>query len=510
MLQGASSNAGKSVLAAALCRILRQDGIDVVPFKAQNMALNSFVTPSGHEIGRAQAVQAKACGLEPDARMNPVLLKPNTDTGSQVVVMGKPRANMAVREYVAAKPELFTTVKQAYDSLASEHQAVILEGAGSPAEINLKAHDIVNMAMARHANANVIIAGDIDRGGVFAALVGTMELLDPWERDLVGGYVINRFRGDASLLDPALDFMLERTGKPVLGVVPHIPDLGLPEEDSVTFKDELLCRTTPDACECADGGQEELLDIALVDLPRISNFTDFDALRAEPDVRLRGVRRAQDLDQAPDVLILPGTKSTAADLRFLGETGLAERIVNLARGGEVEIAGICGGFQMLGRTIADPDRVESSSGQEQGLGLLDVATELAPDKVLAQGTARHLESGHFVTGYEIHHGRTKPAGPEATPVPAFKGESGRVTGWADDTGMVWGVYLHGLFDEPGFRRWFLDRVRQRKGLAPWAGDTADYSVDQALNRLAHVVRANLDMAAVYGLLGLSPSKSSSK
>ncbi|MBG3876865.1 cobyric acid synthase, partial [Desulfovibrio oxamicus] len=301
MVQGTCSNAGKSILAAAFCRIFLQDGLRVAPFKAQNMALNSCVTSDGLEMGRAQAVQAAACRLDPDVRMNPVLLKPCSDVGSQVIVMGRPVGVMRVRQYVDYKPRARDAAFAAYDSLAAEHDVMVIEGAGSPAEINLKAHDIVNMAMARHAGARVLLVGDIDRGGVFAALVGTMELLEDWERNHVAGYLLNKFRGDASLLDPALDFMKQRTGRPVLGVVPYLRDLGLPEEDSVSFKEGL-----PGLRGLRDGAAGEggvvpdtlpaiVLDIVLVDLPHISNFTDVDALRGEPDVRLRVARTPADL-----------------------------------------------------------------------------------------------------------------------------------------------------------------------------------------------------------------------
>jgi len=492
MIQGTTSNAGKSVLAAALCRILRQDGVRVAPFKSQNMSLNSCVTAWGEEMGRAQVLQAQACGLAPQARMNPVLLKPCSDTGSQVIVLGRPVGNMRVREYVAYKPTAFEAAKKAYDSLAGEFQAVILEGAGSPAEINLKAHDMVNMAMAAYARARVLLAGDIDRGGVFAALCGTMELLSETERALVGGYVLNRFRGDPSLLDPALDFMLRSTGKPVLGVVPNIEPLGLPEEDSVSFKQGGFQ---------ASGPRE--LDIAVLDLPHISNFTDFDALAREPDAGLRVVRSPEELGR-PDALILPGSKNTLADLARLRESGLA-RAVRALRG--VEIVGVCAGMQMLGTRILDPLGLESERGEEQGLGLLPLVTELLPEKTLLRSRAFHPASGCALGGYEIHHGATTSG--DAPPI--LLREDGAALGWGR-AGEVWGTYLHGLFDADGFRAWWLDGLRARKGLAPiarsghtqgnGAHDRPDAAVEAALDRLAGVVRQSLDMDAVYGLLRL--------
>ncbi len=309
MLQGTSSNAGKSIMAAAFCRILLQDGYSVAPFKAQNMSLNSYVTRDGGEMGRAQVVQAQACRIDPDVRMNPILLKPSSDTGAQVILMGKPVGNMDVNTYIRYKPEAFTAVKEAYDSLASEHDVIILEGAGSPAEVNLKHHDIVNMTMARYARSPVILVGDIDRGGVFASFIGTMEVLAEWERALVAGFVINRFRGDKSLLDDAINYVERYTGRPTFGVVPYLQDLGLPEEDSVTFKSGPKEETRPAG---------DVVEIALIDLPHISNFTDFDSLRLEPDVHLSIVREPRDMGH-PDVVILPGSKNVIGDLDYLEE-----------------------------------------------------------------------------------------------------------------------------------------------------------------------------------------------
>lgn len=486
MVQGTSSNAGKSVLAAALCRILRQDGVRVAPFKAQNMSLNSFVTAWGEEMGRAQVLQAQAAGLAPQARMNPVLLKPNSDTGSQVIVMGRPVGTMRVAEYLAYKPRAFRAARTAYDSLARDFQAVILEGAGSPAEVNLKAHDLVNMAMARHARAKVLLVGDIDRGGVFAALAGTMALLSESERALVGGYVLNRFRGDPRLLDPALECMLSLTGRKVLGVVPEIRDLGLPEEDSVSFKAGGL-----------PGRAGRDLDIAVIDLAHISNFTDFDALAAEPDVSLRVVRAGRDLGR-PDALVLPGSKNTLADLAALREHGLDTAIRALAQARAAEVVGVCAGYQMLGRTLRDPLGLESDRALEPGLDLLPLDTELEGGKTLRQTRAVHQPTGLALAGYEIHHGTTGPVEPGLPPL--ITGLDGRPLGYGEP-GRVWGSYLHGVFDAPEFRRWWLDALRARKGLPPLA-DRPGQDLDAALDRLADVVRASLDMGAVYALLGL--------
>ncbi|OBQ52744.1 cobyric acid synthase [Halodesulfovibrio spirochaetisodalis] len=506
MLQGTCSNAGKSVLTAALCRILLQDGLSVAPFKAQNMALNSFVTPDGKEIGRAQAVQAAACRLEPDVRMNPVLLKPSSDTGSQVIVLGKPVANMRVKEYVQYKPTAFAHVQTAYDSLAAEHDVLVLEGAGSPAEINLKAHDIVNMQMARYAQSKVLLVGDIDRGGVFASLVGTMELLDSWEKDLVAGFILNRFRGDESLLDPALEYTTGRTGKPFLGVVPYVMQLGLPEEDSVTFK-ESIGRQMP--------VRDDALDIVLVDLPHIANFTDVDAFGIEPDAVLRVVNSVENLGR-PDCIIIPGSKNTPGDLHWLHESGLSAAITQFVEAGGV-VVGICGGFQMLGKTVSDPSSIEyvaqassDSHAQlhatQQGLGLLPLRTVMGEDKVLTRVTGMHVPSGATVTGYEIHHGVTEIAGSANALQQAVTREDGSVIGYgtACDHSFqtVWGTYLHGVFDDDVFRRAFINDLRSRKGLMPLDGVQASFSIDPALDRLADTVRDALDMQQVYSVLGL--------
>lgn len=488
MLQGTSSNAGKSVLAAALCRILLQDGIRVAPFKSQNMSLNSFVTRDGGEMGRAQVVQAQACRLDPDVRMNPILLKPSSDTGCQVIVRGKPVGSMSVGDYVRYKPQAFVAAKECYDSLAAEFDAIILEGAGSPAEVNLKSHDIVNMQMAEYAAAPVLVVGDIDRGGVFASFVGTMEVLAPWERKQIAGWLVNRFRGDASLLGPALDYTLQHTGRPVLGVVPYLPDLGLPQEDSVEFKSGALDRAAND---------DAAVEIAVIDLPHISNFTDFDAFGAERDVRLRIVRTAADLN-SPDAVILPGSKNTLDDLKYLRRTGLAERIAEMARDDKTEIVGICGGLQMLGREIADPLGIESTAEASHGLGLLDVSTSMAAEKTLVRTSAQHSISGLQVAGYEIHHGQTACAGCE----PLLTRTDGQIVGVAARGQRVWGTYLHGVFDADRFRRWFVDRLRVRRGLAPLETAVARYDIEPALDRLAEVVRANVRMDEIYRIMGL--------
>jgi len=500
MLQGTCSNAGKSVLAAALCRIFLQDGLSVAPFKAQNMSLNSYVTRDGREMGRAQVTQAMACRLEPDARMNPVLLKPGSDTGSQVIVNGRPVGNMSVAEYVRYKPHAFEQVKSAYDSLAAGHDVMVIEGAGSPAEINLKAHDIVNMKMAEYADAKVLLVGDIDRGGVFAALVGTMDLLDEPERQRVAGYVLNRFRGDPRLLDPALSSMVSMTGRQVLGVVPYVHNLGLPEEDSVSFK-------------AGERGidvhkDQDVVDVACIDLGHISNFNDLDPLLQEPDVRLRVVRTPHELGR-PDAVILPGSKSTVADMRQLKGAGMLAALRALPD--SAVMVGICGGFQMLGFQIADPFGLESGEpGHENlvdGFGFLDLRTTLAPEKTLTRTLGTHLPSGCGVFGYEIHHGRTEPLSDQVVPV--IRAADNTPLGYGLASGRVWGTYLHGVFDDDGFRRWFINDLRRQRGLDPLEHGGASYGLEAALDHLAGVVREHLDMNAVYRALGLSQQEQAS-
>ena len=486
MFQGTSSNAGKSVLTAALCRILLQDGVRVAPFKAQNMSLNSFVTRDGLEMGRAQVVQAQAARLDPDVRMNPVLLKPNSDTGSQVIIHGRPVGNMDVLTYLRYKEAAMQAAHASYDSLAAEYDVILLEGAGSPGEVNLKRHDIVNMGMARYAQAQVLLVGDIDRGGVYASFVGTMEVLNEWERALVVGFVVNRFRGQASLLQAAHDYVLAHTGREVLGVVPYLKNLGLPEEDSVSFKEGLF------SCDRPTG---EHVEIAVISLPHISNFTDIEPLAAEPDVWLRVVERADDLGN-PQAIILPGSKNVIHDLSALASCGLAAAIQRKAAEG-CEIVGVCGGYQMLGTTIEDPLAIESDQGTIAGLGLLAMTTVLAADKKLTRQQGVHTASGQPVHGYEIHHGRTQS---DLQPTLAFNDGTG--CGAADATGRIWGSYLHGIFDSDPFRRWFINRLRERKGLASLPGIPAPYDLEPAFDRLAAIVRESVDMKRIYQLLGL--------
>jgi cobyric acid synthase CobQ len=486
MFQGTCSDAGKSILTAGLCRVLRQDGVRVAPFKAQNMSLNSFVTLRGDEMGRAQVVQAQAAGIDPDCRMNPVLLKPNSDTGSQIIVAGQPVGNMSVLEYNRYKTECWSTVCECYDSLVAEYDVVVLEGAGSPGEVNLKADDIVNMKMADYANAPVLLVGDIDRGGVYASFVGIMEVLAEWERRLVAGFIVNKFRGQASLLESAHSYVRDHTGRDVFGVIPYLSNLGLPEEDSVSFKKGLFNR---------EKTREDSVDIVLVNLPHISNFTDIEPFLEEPDVHLRVVDRAADIGK-PAAIILPGSKNVIHDLDHLRSGGFFEVIRKAGEEG-CEIVGICGGYMMLGRTISDPFQIESTAGKVEGLKLLSLETTIEKEKNLVRKQGVHHPSGAEVFGYEIHHGISTEA---KRPLIRFEDSSACGTSSEDD--QVWGCYLHGVFDADGFRRWFIDRLRVRQGLNPVGRVLAPYDLENSFDRLADCLRENIDMDSIYKLLSL--------
>lgn len=492
MVQGTGSYVGKSVIATALCRIFKQDGLRVAPFKAQNMANNSFVTKDGGEIGRAQAVQAEACELEPSVLMNPVLLKPTTDVGSQVIVMGKPQAMMTAVEYHAFKRSLLPQVGEALKKLRAAYDVVVIEGAGSPAEINLKKADIVNMRIARLAKAPVILVGDIDKGGVFAQLVGTLELLERKEKDLICGFVINKFRGDKKILDPGLDFLEKKSGKKVLGVIPYMKDCEVAEEDTIPLEK---------MSGHANGAGKVLIEV--IRLPRISNSTDFEPLEREPDVSLRYIATPP-MNSLPDVLIIPGSKSTIADLSFLRDSGLASYVQKCARAG-VEIIGICGGYQMLGKRIFDPQRVEAARREAEGLGLLGSITVFSPRKLAAQVRAVHVGTGLEIEGYEIHMGCTqgndgqgavfKIVERHGIPVEALDGASTAL-------GDVWGTYIHGVFDSPDFRRAFLNRLRKSKGLNDLKPEKPHNRL-AGYDRLAAVVRKSLDMKRIYRALDAS-------
>lgn len=486
MFQGTCSNAGKSILTAAMCRTLLRDGYSVAPYKSQNMALNSFVTRGGGEMGRAQVTQAQACRLEPDVRMNPILLKPNTDTGSQVIVNGSPVGNMNVAQYIKFKPEAFAAAKEAYDSLAAEYDVIVIEGAGSPGEVNLKSHDIVNMNMARYAGAPVALVGDIDRGGVYASFIGTMEVLTEWERALVAGFIVNKFRGDATLLADAHDYVFRATGKKTLGVLPYLRKLGLPEEDSVSFKNG--------SYRNEDGKKD--IRIAVVDLPHISNFTDIDPFMDEPDVDIVIAGSVEDLRGA-DAIIIPGSKNVIGDIEVLKSGGTGAKIVEMAGNGTL-VVGICAGLQIMGMEVDDPHRIESVDGKKvRALELLPTSSVLEKDKTLSRVEGTHVASGLSVHGYEIHHGKMRGAGDTCV-----KRSDGEPIGVTSKDGRHWGTYLHGIFDDDAFRRWFIDDLRSRKGLAPMGRVVSKYDLEPALERLADEFEKNVDKKYLYELMGL--------
>ena len=485
MVQGTMSGAGKSLLCAALCRIFTQDGYRVAPFKSQNMALNSYVTVEGLEMGRAQVLQAQAAGREPDVRMNPILLKPSSDTGSQVIVNGEVRGQMCAADYFRMKRKLIPDIMAAYNSLAAENDLIVIEGAGSPAEINLKADDIVNMGLAKLVDAPVLLAGDIDRGGVFAQLYGTVALLEPEEQARIRGLILNKFRGDPEILRPGLSMLEEKTGVPVLGVVPYL-HVVLDDEDSLA----------PCLSDTAHG--KKPIDIAVLRLPRISNFTDFAPLAAHPALGVRYVARPAELGK-PDLVILPGTKSTMADLLWLRQGGLEAAVCQLAAGG-TPVLGVCGGYQMLGRMLSDPDGAEGAPGGAlRGMGLLPVTTVFAPAKtrtrVAATVTAAPL-AGARLDGYEIHMGRTEAAG-----APFCQLADGSPEGCA--AGHVFGTYLHGLFDSGELTAALAVHLCARKGIDPGTAVPVSHAAYQRgqLDLLADGVRGALDMTAIYKILG---------
>ena len=478
MIQGTMSNAGKSLLAAGLCRIFRQDGYRVAPFKSQNMALNSFITKAGAEMGRAQVVQAEAAGIQPDVRMNPILLKPTTDVGSQVIVNGQVQGNMRAMEYYRRKREFIPAVMEAYNSLAQEYDIIVIEGAGSPAEINLKATDIVNMGLAELVDAPVLLVGDIDRGGVFAQLYGTIALLEPREQQRIKGTIVNKFRGDRAILQPGIDILEKICGVPVAGVIPYT-HVDIDDEDSLSTR-----------FHTGDGRKD--IDIAVVKLPRISNFTDVSPLERFESVSVRYIERPDQLHQ-PDMILLPGTKSTIADLLWLRQSGLEAAICQQAARGCI-VFGICGGYQMLGTSIRDPLGVEAAGVTEvKGMGLLPMDTVFQGEKVQQQtggvfGTISgplHSLSGMAYTGYEIHMGRS---GQQLPPLVS--------------RGNVYGSYIHGIFDGAGIAQAVIGDLAARKGIDPGTLTVFDperYKQEQ-YDKLADAVRGGLDMDFVYRVL----------
>ena len=499
MVQGTGSHVGKSLIVTALCRIFHQRGYRVAPFKAQNMALNSFVTEEGGEMGRAQVAQAEAAGVAPSVDMNPILIKPQSDSGAQVIIQGKVVGNYSAVEYHHYKREALKAVKESYQRLAKEYELIVIEGAGSPAEVNLKKNDIVNMRVAAMARAPVMLVGDIDRGGVFASLIGTLDLLTASEKARVKGLIINKFRGDFTLLKPGITFLKKRTGVKVLGVIPFLKDIFIADEDSLSLEQR------------KDNGQGDAVDIAVLRLPHISNFTDFDPLEREEGVTLRYVESTFRLGN-PDVLIIPGSKNTIEDLYYLQSQGFVSEIMRL-RGTGSTLVGICGGFQMLGKTIKDPYGVETTRGKIEGLGLLDIDTQFAREKTTFQVVAKEMGSqgeeklSGSLKGYEIHLGDTK----RTTERSLFKiiKRSGRkcavYDGAISKDGKVWGTYIHGIFDNDPLRRRFLGKIRGGGHQACQEITAAleyDAFKEEQYNKLADLVRTHLTMDAIYTMVGI--------
>ena len=480
MVQGTMSNAGKSLLVAGLCRIFKQDGYRVAPFKSQNMALNSFITSEGLEMGRAQVMQAEAAGMTPMVCMNPILLKPTNHTGSQVIVNGEVLGNMSARDYFAFKKQLVPDIKKAFKKLEEYADIIVIEGAGSPAEINLKQNDIVNMGMAEMVDAPVLLVGDIDRGGVFAQLLGTLMLLEEKEKKRVKGLVINKFRGDKSILDPGIEMLEEKGDVPVVGVVPYM-ELSLEDEDSLT--------------ERFDRKSEGLIDIAVIRYPRISNFTDFNVFEQMPEVTVRYVTSISELHH-PDMIFLPGSKNTMGDLKWMRQNGLEAAVKKLSE--DIPVFGICGGYQMLGQEISDPDGVEEG-GKIRGMELLPVSTILMPEKKRCQIEGKierlsglfHVLSDCKFKGYEIHMGRT--------------GTEEKVVVTSGMNENIYGSYVHGLFDEGTIANSMIQTLAEKKGIEIESGEFEDYQTfkDKQYDKLADTLRMYLNMEEIYEMLGES-------
>jgi len=480
MIQGTTSDAGKSTLVAALCRWLYRQNIKVAPFKPQNMALNSAVTVDGGEIGRAQAVQAQACHLEPHTDMNPVLLKPNSDTGAQVIIHGQAVKNMEAQFYHFYKPTAMAAVLESHQRLSEQYDVVMVEGAGSPAEINLRDRDIANMGFAEEVDCPVIIVADIDRGGVFAHLVGTLDLLSESEQDRVKGFVINRFRGDIALLQSGLDWLEDKTGKPVLGVLPYLHGLHLEAEDAITTQQINI--------------QDDAFKIIVPVLPRISNHTDFDPLRLHPQVDLQFIGPDEPIPAA-DLIILPGSKSVRADLDWLKQSAWADAInKHLRYGGK--LIGICGGFQMLGNSISDPEGIEGLAGKMDGLALLNMTTTLATQKQLLNVTGKINIDGSHIQGYEIHAGVSQGAALSQAFCQLEHGADGAIS--LDDN--ILGTYVHGLFEHPSACDAILNWAGLKQAEAPNYHDLRDSEID----RLADMVEEHMDVTVLKDLLDLAP------
>jgi adenosylcobyric acid synthase len=504
MIQGTGSGVGKSLIVAGLCRIFRDRGVNVAPFKAQNMALNSFITKEGGEIGRAQAFQAEAARIEPTTDMNPILLKATSEAACQVIVNGKVHAAMEAQEYYAFKNVAWPAVTQAYERLSKMHDLIIIEGAGSPAEINLSDDEVVNMSVARHTKAPVILVGDIDKGGVFASLYGTIALLDG-DSDYIKAFIINKFRGDLNILRPGLDMIREKTNRPVLGVIPYRGDLGLHEEDGIPL--ERLRRTRA----------ERPIRIVVLALRYISNFTDFDPFQYEPDVDIIYSLRSSDIENA-DLVIIPGSKNTVRDLLFLREQGIEES-VKRAAGKGVPIIGVCGGYQILGTKLLDPYGVESSRREVDGMGLLDVETEFDRTKTTCQVEAEVMPNAEFgmrnaewknkelLKGYEIHMGKTTgDVGlfqiRRLSSHSAFRIPHSEFVPDGSSKENVWGTYIHGIFDNDYFRRDLINMIRVKRGYGPLETVTDyDGEREKALDRWAGIIREHIDLKFIDALIG---------
>ncbi|MBU3220824.1 cobyric acid synthase [Clostridium algidicarnis] len=489
MVQGTASSVGKSILVTALCRILKEDGYKICPFKSQNMSLNSYITLDGKEMGRAQVLQAYAAGLEPEAYMNPILLKPTTDKRCQVIVKGKVYGNTSAMEYHELKPIFKDMLKEDFMKLESEYDAIVMEGAGSPAEINLRDRDIVNMGMAELVDASVILVGDIDKGGVFASLAGTMMLLKEEEKSRVKGFVINKFRGDVDILKPGIDMIEDIIKIPCLGVVPHFT-LKLEDEDSaITFNN----KSTKD------------IDIVVIKLPHISNFTDFDAFSCEEDVSIRFVGDKKDFG-SPDLVIIPGSKNTIEDLLFLRDTGLEDVIKDYSN--DNMIIGICGGYQMLGNTIKDPYCIETDEKEVKALELLDIETIFEKEKTMTRVEGSLIntsKSKNNIYGYEIHLGKTIKS-PQIKPIIKInkvndKEEVG-YDGGVNLKGNIMGTYIHGIFDAPTFRQYILNPIRKKKLLQEKESPSYESLREKELDKLAKIVRESLDMNKIYKIINL--------
>lgn len=497
MIQGTMSNAGKSLFTAGLLRVLKQDGFSAAPFKSQNMALNSYITAEGLEMGRAQVMQAEAAGIVPETAMNPILLKPNSEMGSQIIVNGEVIGNMKAAEYFRRKKEYVPDIMAAYHKLEQKYEVIVIEGAGSPAEINLKQNDIVNMGLAEMVDAPVILVGDIDRGGVFAQLYGTVALLEEAERRRIKGFVMNKFRGDKSLLIPGIDMLYEKCRIPVVGVIPYT-ELDIEDEDSLA--ERLL-----------SGKRPELIDIAVIHFPHISNFTDFNPLENIENVSLRYISSQRELG-TPDLIILPGTKNTMYDLQWMRQNGIEKKIRQLMHAEISLLMGICGGFQMLGKELADPECVEAG-GSMQGMGVLPLRTTFGEIKVRSRVSGRILPipnemyqelSGSTFSGYEIHMGVTESLQEvkRLTEIAYLDGSGRSVDGYV--SGSCMGTYIHGIFESGTFRNNVLRLLFDRKGLV-WNGknqmDYATYKNNQ-YDLLADIVRENTDIKAVYHMIGI--------